>query len=352
MRSLLQSRIVLAAVVGVIWCGQVQGATTVTHPYQGITSITRTETSPRAENMHIVLVDLTAPGISFELTGKSGTYDTTRQTTLNFINQKQAQVAINSHFYVAPTGAPAGQVQIVGLAASKGTIISPFEPQPVAAGLTDQSYAIMPFAAALNIDASNNAGIVHRDPAYADNMHILESATIYNAVAGSAQIITNGAKTIPTYTGTANGGLNTGAGYSDADSWYNRVRSRTAIGLTADKKTLVLFTVDEINNSGSTGMKIGEVADILMSDYGVYNALNLDGGGSTTLAMQNPSTLVRSVVNAPSDNSGAGGIGRDVGSSLAIYAVVPEPSEITLMLILGVFGVLSFRSPGRGGSRA
>ena len=169
MRSLWQSRIVLAAVLGVTCFGSVQGATTVTHPFQGITHITRTETSPRAENMHIVLVDLTAPGISFELTRQSGTYDTTRQTTLNFINEKKAQVAINSHFYVAPSGAPAGQVQVVGLAASKGTIISPFEPQPVAAGLIDQSYAIIPYAAALNIDASNNAGIVHRDPAYADN---------------------------------------------------------------------------------------------------------------------------------------------------------------------------------------
>ena len=49
-------------------------------------------------------------------------------------------------------------------------------------------------------------------------------------------------------------------------------------------------------------MQAGEVADLLIRDYGVYNALNLDGGGSTTMAMEDPVTHLRKVVNAPSDN--------------------------------------------------
>jgi exopolysaccharide biosynthesis protein len=80
------------------------------------------------------------------------------------------------------------------------------------------------------------------------------------------------------------------ANYSNSNSWYNLINARTAIGLTQDKRTLVLFTVDVRPTSGadrSQGMRVGEVADVLLQ-YGVWNALNLDGGGSTSMAMQGP----------------------------------------------------------------
>ena len=58
------------------------------------------------------------------------------------------------------------------------------------------------------------------------------------------------------------------------------------------------------------------VADLLIRDYDVYNALNLDGGGSTTLAMQDPRTHIGRIVNVSSDNPN----GRPVGSNLAVFA--------------------------------
>ena len=63
-------------------------------------------------------------------------------------------------------------------------------------------------------------------------------------------------------------------------------------------------------------MRVSEVADVLIRDYGVWNAVNLDGGGSTTLAMEDPATHEAAVVNASSDNPK----GRSVASSLAIFA--------------------------------
>jgi exopolysaccharide biosynthesis protein len=60
---------------------------------------------------------------------------------------------------------------------------------------------------------------------------------------------------------------------------------------------------------------LSEVADLLLRDYAVYNALNLDGGGSTTLAMKDPVTREYSVVNQPSDPQG-----RAVASNLGIFA--------------------------------
>jgi exopolysaccharide biosynthesis protein len=44
--------------------------------------------------------------------------------------------------------------------------------------------------------------------------------------------------------------------------------------------------------------------------------LNLDGGGSTTLAMENAATHAAAVINNSSDNP----TGRSVGSNLAIFA--------------------------------
>jgi len=268
--------------------GLTQAAGIVSHPYKGVTYISRREISPRTVNMHIVLVDLTEQGISFKLTPPGGTHDTPFPST-----------DIHSN--------------VVGLAASQGNVYSPFEPQPIAAGYTDQSFAIIAYAPALNIDANNHAGIVNRDPAYSDNKHILEPVTLWNAVSGSAQIITNGVKTIPKYSGPPPV-LNPIKGFSDSNSWYSLHKPRTAIGLSRSNETLVFFTVD--GAGGSLGMTCGEVADLLAGDYGVYNALNLDGGGSTTLAMEDPKTHTGKIMNVSSGNSN----GRAVGSNLAVFA--------------------------------
>ncbi len=285
-------------------------ADVVEHPWAGITSITRTETAPRSLTMHIVEVDLTEPGISFMLTPPGGALETIRQTTLEFLNQEHAQVAINGNFYLPfPSSNP--EAMLVGFAASRGTVYSGFQ-RPA------QSYAIVADAPAINIDPANHATIVHYDARYPDGKHILENVTVWNAVAGSAQIVTNGVKTIPTYADPQNpeGLLKPGgpAQYSNTKSWYDATNARSAIGLSQNARSLILFTVDRAG--GSLGMKVGEVADLLLQEYRVYNALNLDGGGSTTLAMENPATHIGAIANKSSDRES----GRAVGSNLAVFA--------------------------------
>jgi hypothetical protein len=322
--SLLMMRLrPAAAFIAAFLCTSVAPASVViTHPYEGITRLERTETTPRKVKMQIVQIDLAAPGLRFKLTSPGGTRDTIRQTTLDFLEQEHAQVAINAHFFV-PYPSSDNEANLVGLAASEGTVFSPFEPQPVWPGYADQSYAILPFAPALNINSNSHALIVHHDPAYPDNRHVREAVALWNVVAGSAQIVSNGVKTVPVYSGPP-GGLNPTNGYSDSKSWYALLRARTAIGLTAENRMLVLFTVDEAGGSG--GMSVVEVADRLIDDYHVQNALNLDGGGSTTLALQDPLTHASRVVNAPS----GGQSGRPVGSSLAVFAP-PSPGLAALL---------------------
>ena len=77
---------------------------------------------------------------------------------------------------------------------------------------------------------------------------------------------------------------------------------------------LVLFTVG--GDDKSKGMTPGEVADVLIRYYHIHDALNLDGGGSTTMAFADPETKTNRVLNVSSDNPR----GRSVGSNLAVFA--------------------------------
>lgn len=267
-------------------------ADTVTTPFRGVTHIYRTETAPRDLHIHIVKIDLTTRGIRLKLTPPSGARETVRQTTLEFLEQERAQLAVNAHFFV-PYPSEDRESWLVGFAASEGKAYSTFE-RPT------QSYAIVANAPAIGIDRENQASLIVDSP-----------SPVWTAVAGSAQIVTGGRKTIPRY---STGELTPGGpgAYSDVKSWYDAINARTAIGLSRDRRTLWLFTVDA--REGSRGMSVGEVADMLIRE-GVHDALNLDGGGSTTLAMEDPGGS-RRIVNAPT----SGPPGRSVASNLAVFA--------------------------------
>jgi exopolysaccharide biosynthesis protein len=278
-------------------------ADVVEQPFRGITHITRTESSPRNLHIHILKIDLTEPGLRFHLSRAAGSRETVRQTTLEFLEQEHAQVAINVHFFL-PFPSTDRESWLVGFAASDGDVYSAFE-------TPSQSYALVRDAPALNVDRENHASIVHRDAAFEDGKHVMEKVTIWNAVAGSGQILTRGVETIPRYDDALRaGGPNS---YSNEKSWYDVRTARAAIGVSEDGGTLFLFTVDV--RGGSEGMEVGEVASMLRRE-GAYDALNLDGGGSTRLAMEDPETHARRIVNVSSDNP----MGRSVASSLAVFA--------------------------------
>ena len=251
---------------------------TITHPFAGITLIRRTETNPRPVTVYLARVDLTEPGLSFELTSPSagGKRETVRQTTLDFLNERHAQLAVNAHFFV-PFPSTEPDSDLVGLAASKGKVYSTFETPA-------QSYAIVADAPALNLDSSNRPRIVSRPRR--------EWVELWNTVAGSAQIITGGAATIPSYRDEANPLALLAPGgpgrYDTAHSWYAIPNARTIAGLAAGGRFLILLTVD--NAGGSRGMTVGEAAEMLIRDYGVEEALNLDGGGSTTMVIEDSET--------------------------------------------------------------
>jgi len=266
----------------------------ISQPFVGVTHIDRTEVSPRPLRIHIIKIDLAAPGIRFLVTPHSGPLDTVKQTTRQFLAGQHAQVAINAHYFEpwpAPNPDP-GTADLVGLAASNGNAYSPFDANP------PKQYAIRPNAPALNIDAANHASIVHRSMSDPTGRTVAEPVTLHNAVSGNEQIITGGANTAGT------------------GKWHNTLQPHTAIGL-APGRTLILFTVDGRQPGVSEGMTSAEAADMLRRDYGVTDAISLDGGGSTTLCMADPEPRI---VNVPCGTDNKPATERSVGSNLAIFA--------------------------------
>ena len=73
-----------------------------------------------------------------------------------------------------------------------------------------------------------------------------------------------------------------------------------------DSSTVFFITVDGRQES-SSGMTLEEFAD-LMIEEGIYQGLNLDGGGSTTMVINNK------IVNSPSDQTGE----RKVGNCIVL----------------------------------
>jgi len=301
----------VALAIAVLLAASPRGDAQVTHPYGGVTYIDRVEASPRPLHMRVVQIDLRAPGLRFKVSPPGGSRETVRQRTVDYLRQERAQLAINAHFFL-PFPSADTDAFVIGLAASEGRVFSAFESP-------EQSFAIVADAPALNIDARNRARIVHRNPKRPDRLHVRERVKLWNVVAGSAQIVTDGRPTVPVYRDSEHPrGLLTaggpGRGFSNARSWYSVTTARTAIGLSRDNRTLTLFTVDV--RGGSEGMRLEEVAAVLIRDYQVWNALNLDGGGSTTIAWADPATGEPAVLNASSDNPD----GRSVATSLAVFA--------------------------------
>ena len=88
---------------------------------------------------------------------------------------------------------------------------------------------------------------------------------------------------------------------------------RTAVGIARNGDRLLLVTVDGRQKPYSDGMTLRELADLILA-LGARDAINLDGGGSTTLVYKDPRTKKLAIANKPSDPTGE----RAVGNALAI----------------------------------
>ena len=129
---------------------------------------------------------------------------------------------------------------------------------------------------------------------------------IQTAISGGAILVKNGE--IPTFSSNISG-----------------THPRTAIGLSKDGNTLYLITVDG-RQKKSIGVTQTELAELLI-EKGIYNAINLDGGGSTTMVAQKLGDTALSIINSPSS-----GTLRKVTNALGIFNASKKSSLSNLII--------------------
>lgn len=145
----------------------------ITTPYLGITRITDSVTLPAPPdqtpgsglgahnaNINVVQIDLKAAGIAFKLSPGNGDApgESLTQTTLQFLVQESAQLALNVHFFNFTVNSPVN-TRLTGFAASNGTVYSEFEAVPLPNALLP--YALTANSPAINISATNVAQVVN-----------------------------------------------------------------------------------------------------------------------------------------------------------------------------------------------
>ncbi len=238
--------------------------------FQGVERLAATVTGPRLQQVRALRVDLRAPGVDVLVTPSNGSApkDVGARTTSEFLEEFGCQAAINgSAFDVLATERGAPQ-DILGLSLSRGDRYSPPNRWD-----------------ALLISRDRKAWIA-RSP--------VQTGRAFNGLSGFYALLLNGRQ---------RGGM--------ADR-----HPRSAVGVTRDGRYLLLMTVDGRQPGYSEGASTAETAAWLHA-LGAYNALNLDGGGSTALVIEGADGQPE-LLNRPSGPPP--GVERRVANHLCVFA--------------------------------
>ena len=130
----------------------------------------------------------------------------------------------------------------------------------------------------------------------------LKTSATTDVVNGGPTLVENGELNV---TAKRDGMVRAGESNSFFYGWVHKRNPRTIAGVDGQGRTL-LVTADG-RQTTSLGLSIKEAADVARS-LGMVNAINLDGGGSTTMVQDGQ------VVNSPSDAAGE----RPVGDALLV----------------------------------
>ena len=91
---------------------------------------------------------------------------------------------------------------------------------------------------------------------------------------------------------------------------------RTGIGINRDSSEIILVTID---GRGSSFVGVSqEMLGAILRELGAYNGMNLDGGGSTTMAIKAKDQEKATVVNKPSEGSQ-----RSIVNSVGVFSDAP-----------------------------
>lgn len=207
-------------------------------------------TEPRRLDVHCLRVDGANPWVEFATTGRApewipGATETIRKTTRSFVREtraagRDAVAAINGDAF-QPWPAPFAQespTDLLGLAVSDGVQVSPPSGEPSFVVFDDGSMTIT--------------------PALADQTGVAVAVSGFGFVLDDGVVLPGGPDRHP----------------------------RTGVGLSADARHAYLLVIDGRRHA-SQGATTAEVGAWL-AHFGAHDGLNLDGGGSSTMARHDP----------------------------------------------------------------
>lgn len=232
---------------------------TWTEPFPGVRLLERVTTSP-ARVVHALEVKLDQPGLSLRSTASKER----RQTVSAFAEAVGAELAVNADFFSFD------DYSTTGLAAGDG---APWKDTHDTVTATTFAFGDGRY------ELSRRTPIVRFDARW-----------MKGVVSGGPELLRDGV-------------VQSNQQHPVKCFWRH---PRTALGLSPDGKTLFLVVVDG-RSAKSVGMSCNELSKLLL-ELGAWNAMNLDGGGSSTMWVRG-----RGVVNTPSD-----GVERVVGNHLAV----------------------------------
>ena len=250
--------------------------------FDGVTYHRHVRYFPRPMIAHILVIDVTTPGLKFLVTppDAEGDMPLLARSTSDFLTDFDLQIAINgdgfvpwwSHTpwdYYPHVGDP---VTPLGLAASRGKVYA-FD------SVEDEGLEPALFIGRRNQLVFN-----------------IQPEKIHNALSGDRMVVFHGEPVV---------------GLDD-----DELDPRTAIGFDKMERRLILVVVDGRQPFYSVGATFAELADLLI-EYGAFEAMSLDGGGSSTMVIAGgPDKPI--ILNSPIDNY-IPGRERPVANHLGIY---------------------------------
>ena len=225
------------------------------------------------QKVNCLRIDLRS-GVELYTTPHSGSNETITRKTGDFLLDNDLQVAINAHFFSPfDSFGTSYETNPIGALVSQGSVVSP----------SSSGY--------------EELLITQRNTPWYDTTPSNNHESAWTGVAGNTMLLINGT-------------LQHSAG--------GDVHPRTAVGTSADGRYLFMMTIDG-RQSASDGATYRETGEWL-ARFGAYNGLNLDGGGSTTMVMDDGQGDY-DLLNVPVGNwLGWPGTERWVGSSFGVWA--------------------------------
>lgn len=221
-----------------------------TPTFKGIDLARWTEYDGQLHQVYAARIDMREKGVALRTTPPNAdfafdTRETTRQTTAGFLEATDGvKIAVNANFYSpfnAQTIAAPGDSNLCGLAVCDGVVESkPEKGFPSFIQTKDGKLAIR------NVDPEE----------FLDDIRL--------AVSGN-MIVLKGGDVVP--------------------QGDKAVHPRTAVGYSADQRYLYLIAIDGRQKEYSVGATYEDVGRALKL-CGAWDGLNLDGGGSTTMAVR------------------------------------------------------------------